>query len=253
MIWAIRAELLKLRTTWAPLALFAVAAGFSALGAAIKASNAGGTGPMAVPPLNTAAGVTGVITSSRFGLLVALAFGVIMSTAEYRHRTATFTYLARPNRIQVLIAKGVAAAVAGPLYGLVGAAAATGVGLATVSGDHYHLAVSSQTIVRYALGAMVGGGLLAAVGVGIGTLVRAQVEGVVAVFAWGLVVETALGNVFHPLATVLPVTAAEAMAGMPLGSGKTPLPFAGGVVLLAGVAAVLAVAATRTTLAKDVT
>ena len=45
--------------------------------------------------------------------------GVTISSGEFRHQTATLTYLATPNRTRVLAAKAVAAAAGGAVFGLV--------------------------------------------------------------------------------------------------------------------------------------
>src|SRR6266545_4534170 len=173
------------------------------------------------------------------------------ASGEFRHRTATATYLGIPARARVLVAKAIAAALFGLLFGLVGATVASGVGLAFVAASGYEVTVAGATIARYAAGAVLGTGLLAAVGVGVGSLVRAQVGAVVTVFVWGFVVEELLAGQFDGLAPYLPFTAATTMAGATLGGGVDPLPFAAAAALVAGAAALLSVVAARTTVRSD--
>jgi ABC-type transport system involved in multi-copper enzyme maturation permease subunit len=248
----IRTELLKLRTIRLPLGLLATAAGLTALVTILGASNAGGTGHMAPPPLNTAAGLTAVISRTGFAMLLAAVFGVTVSSGEFRHGTATATYLATPNRVRVLVAKAIVAAGVGLLFGLVATALTTGITLAFVAAKGYVVTLSSGTIARFAAGAILGSGLLAAVGVGVGSLIRGQLAAIVTVFLWGFVVEQVIGGLFNSAQPYLPFTAAGTMAGSTLGGGTSPLPFAAAAALVAGVAALIAGVAARTTVQWDV-
>ena len=241
----VRTELLKLRTIRLPLGLLAVAAGVTGLMTVLESSRAGGPGHMAIPPLDTEAGLTAVLTSTGFALLMAAIFGATVASGEFRHGTATATYLATPDRVRVLAAKALAAALFGLLFGLVGAAVASGVGLTFVAAKGYAVTVAAGPVVRYAAGAVLGAGLLAAAGAALGSLVRAQVGAVVTLFAWGFVVEQLLAGQFDALASYLPYTAATTMAGASLGGGVDPLPFAAAAALLSAVAA-------RTTVRADV-
>ena len=133
----VRIELLKLRTVRLPAALLVTAAGLTALFACVEASQAGRPGG-SVGSLATAAGLRSVTMVTGWAMLLAALLGVTISTGEFRHATATLTYLATPVRGRVLAAKAVAAACAGALFGLVAAVIATGVGLgfAAARGDH---------------------------------------------------------------------------------------------------------------------
>jgi ABC-2 type transport system permease protein len=252
MIRSIRTELLKLRTIRLPLGLLATAAGLTALVTILGAARAGGSGHMAPPPLNTAAGLEAMLSRSGFGMLLATVFGVTVASGEFRHGTATSTYLATPDRVRVLIAKAVAVAGVGLLFGLVAAGLATGISLAFVAGKGYDVALAWGTIARFGAGAILGAGLLAAAGVGLGSLLRGQLAAIVTVFVWGLVVEQLLGGLFDSAQPYLPYTAATTMAGATLGGGISPLPFAAAAALVAGVAALLSAVAARTTVPADI-
>jgi ABC-2 type transport system permease protein len=260
VITAIRAELLKIRTTRLPLGLLALAAGLNALVAVVTSARAGSGSSFAIPPLDTTAGLRMVLTSTGFALLVAMVFGVTVASGEFRHRTATDTYLDQPNRVRVLLAKAVAAAGVGLVFGLVGAAITTGVGLAFVAAKGDQVALAAGTIARFAAGTVLGSGLLAAVGVGIGSLLRGQVAAVITVFVWAFGIEQIVGGLSRSIAPYLPYTAAATMAGatggegMPqLPSGLNPLPFGTVAALLVGVAVVLSTLAARTTVQRDIT
>jgi ABC-2 type transport system permease protein len=248
----IRTELLKLRTIRLPLGLLATGAGLTALVTVLGATHAGGTGHMAPPPLYSAAGVTDLISRTGFAMLLVAVFGVTVSSGEFRHGTATATYLSTPDRTRVLIAKAVVAAGAGLLFGLVASAITTGITLAFVAAKGYALTVPWATIARFAAGAVLGSGLLAAVGVGVGSLIRSQLAAIVAVFLWGAIVEQVLGGLVNSTQPYLPFTAAGTMAGSMLGGGTTALPFAAAAALVGGVAVLISGVAARTTIRADI-
>jgi ABC-2 type transport system permease protein len=106
-----------------------------------------------------------------------------------------------------------------------------------------------------------GAGLLAAVGVALGSLIRAQIGAVIGAFVWAFVVEAVVGGLFNSIDPYLPFTAATTLAGSPLGGGgfgfsgsstATPLRFAVAAALVAGVALLISVVAAKTTLQRDI-
>jgi hypothetical protein len=68
------------------------------------------TGDLNIPALSSAEGLRAILTNTGFAMLVAAVFGVTVATGEFRHQTATNTYLDQPNRTRILAAKLVAAA-----------------------------------------------------------------------------------------------------------------------------------------------
>jgi ABC-2 type transport system permease protein len=211
MIRLIRVELLKLRTTRVTYGLLATAAALTGVFAVIEAVRAGSGGGPA--PLSTASGLNDVITAGIWALVLATVLGVTISSGEFRHDTATLTYLATPHRGRVLTAKAVAGACAGAVFGLAGYVMALGVGLSFVAARGYHVAIGDATLVRYAIGHVVGTALLAAIGVGVGSLIRSQLAGVIGVFAWTVVIESLLGGLFTNVRPYLPYTAASTLSG----------------------------------------
>ena len=258
MIRLIGIELLKVRTTRTGFGLLAGEVALTALDAILRASRAG-SGKLA--PLNTAAGLTNVLTLTGFALLMAALLGATMSSGEFRHATATLTYLAYPNRTQVLIAKTLAAAIAGLAFGVIGAAISTGVGLTFVAAHGYPVALAANTITGYALGAVLGAALLAAVGAALGSLIRSQLAVVVGILVWALFVESIVGGLFNSLGPYLPFTAATTLAGAKLGGGgfgytgssaATALPFAAATALVIAATVLIATVAARTTVTADI-
>jgi ABC-2 type transport system permease protein len=253
MIRPLRAELLKLRTARLPWGLLAVAVVLTAVHSVLFDSNAGGTGHTAIKSLATQTGQSQAITIPGEVLLFATALGVIVASGEFRHRTATSTYLAIPDRVRVLGAKAIAASGFGLLFGLAGAAVTTGIGVSFIAGGGHDVVLGAGTIARYAAGATVGAALLVAAGVGVGSLIRSQVGAIITVFVWGFIIEQTIGGLYDSAQRYLPYTAAGALAGAKLGSETTPLPFAAAAALVAGVAVLVSLVAARTTLNADVT
>lgn len=259
LIAGVRVELLKLRTSRAALGFLAAAVGLTALVGGLETANAGTGSAMAIPSLATPAGLQDGIASTGFALLVAAVFGASLVSGEFRLKTITDTYLDDPNRVRVLASKAIAGAIYGMLLGGASVATALAMSFATVAARHDQVALGSGTLVRFAAGAVLGSALLAAVGVGVGSLIRNQVAAIITVFAWGLAVEEILGASFSAIGPYLPYTAAAMAAGVtngggmpPIPRGIHPLPFGGVMLLLTGIALALGVISSLTTLRRDV-
>jgi ABC-2 type transport system permease protein len=257
MITAIRLEFLKLRTTRMWPGMLALGGGLTIL-VAVTESARSGTGGI-VPSLATHAGQHDILTTTGFGLLVSMIYGTTVVTGEFRHKTITDTYLDQPDRGRVLSVKVIVAGLTGALFGLLAAAITTSAATGFTAAKGYHFAYSAATVARYGAGAVAGAALLAAVGAGLGALIRSQLTAAIAVFAWAFAVEALLGAVDKPLTPYLPVIAASTMAGAndratmpPVPSGITALPLAGAGALLAGLAVVLTIAAAVTTARRDI-
>jgi ABC-2 type transport system permease protein len=254
----VRVELLKLRTMRVSYGLLAAAVALTALFASLEASGAGRT----IPPVSTAAGLGDVTTTGGVAMILAAVLGVIVTSGEFRHTSATLTYLATPDRRRVLEAKAAATALVGACYGLAAGIVATVVGLAFVAGDGDHVTLGAAPLVGHVAGAGAGAALLAAVGVGIGSLIRAQLAGVIGVFVWCMVIESILGGSISAIRPYLPYTAATTLGGAKLGAGafgpgysvssQGELPFLGALALVAAIAIAISLVAERTTVRHDI-
>lgn len=256
----VRTELLKLRSTRLTLALLGAALGLTLGLAALEASQS--AQGLTMTPLSTAEGLTTVTTATGFALLVAAGLGVTVTSGEFRHGTATLTYLGFPRRRQVLAAQVFAAAAAGAVLGLAAGAVATCTALVFVAARGDAVALAAGTLVAHVAGTGLAGTLLATAGAGLGALVRSQVGAIIAVFVWALVVETALGALLGDTRPYLPFSAATTLGGAHLGSalgflrlapGPSALPFAASAGLVLGVAVLLCAAAAWIAVPRDVT
>jgi ABC-2 type transport system permease protein len=259
MIAALHAEFLKLRTTRLVAAMTGLAVALTALIAVLEAVTAGTAKGMAIPSLATADGLRDNLASTGFALLTAALLGVSIASGEFRLRTATDTYLDQPSRGRVLAAKAVAAVAGGAVLGTAAAAAAVAVALGFAASRGYPVALSDPVIARYTGGTVIGAALLAAVGVGAGSLIRHQVGAVIAVVAWALVIELVVGATLTTVGRFLPYTAAAMMAGDTNGGGMpqiprgvTALPYLAAIAVLAAVAGIITAVAACTTVRGDV-
>jgi ABC-2 type transport system permease protein len=262
VIRLIRTELLKLTTMRLTYGLLAVAAALTALFAVLENNRAGASGT-GVPPISSADGLRTVTTVTGFAMLLAAVLGSIVANGEFRHSTATLTYLATPRRARVLAAKAVAAVSAGALFGLVAGIIATGVGLIFAAAHGDRVALPAGTLIGHVAGAVAGAALLAALGVAVGSLVRSQLATVIGLFVWAILIESVIGGLYPTVRPYLPYTAATTLSGVNLGgaafgpahdlNGGAPLPLAAAVVLIAAFGLATAMVASCTTLRRDIT
>lgn len=263
MINAIRIELLKLRTTRLTYGLLLTGAAITALFTILEAA-LGGKGANGPKPLYTASGFTSVFSGGIWLLLFAAVAGVTIPTSEYRHHTATLTYLGIPDRNRVLAAKTAAGALTGLVFGLAAVIVAGGAAVGFTLAKGYRVPLGDATMARFAVGSLLAGALLAAIGVGVGALVRSQLVGIVSIFVWTIVLESLIGGLFNATRPYLPFTAATNLAGTALGGAAfgpahtgagtgTPLPFAAVVALLLAITGAFAAIAAATTTRHDVT
>ncbi len=161
------------------------------------------------------------------------------------------------------MAKVTAGTIAGAVFGLVGYLIAAATGLIFVAAHGFHLAVGDATLIRYGLGHILAGALMAAIGVALGSLIRSQLAVVISVLVWSIVVESLVGGLIKSAQPYLPYTAATTLAGSQLGgaafgpahgvaNSAIPLPFAAAAGLLAGVVILISLAAAGTTVQRDI-
>lgn len=170
-------------------------------------------GPLVLADLLDASLQQDLITAAAFAVLFSLLFGTLVMTGEFRHGTATPTFLVAPKREQVIYAKIAAAAVGGLLLAAV--ALVLVYAIATpwllIGGNDVHL--FEEGPLRAALATLVAAGMWGALGVGLGAVVRSQVGAIVGVLVWFLILEGLLGAVWSDAASYLPGAAIGALAG----------------------------------------
>jgi ABC-2 type transport system permease protein len=198
-----------------------------------------------------------------WAMIFAAVLGVTIATTESRFHTATNTYLAVPRRGRVLSAKVAVGAIAGAVFTLTGYVISFGSAVGFVLARGHSVPVGDLELARLGAGYLVAGALMGAVGVCVGALVKSQLAAIVGVFVWAIIAESVIGGLYHPIWPYLPYTAATTIAGIPIGGGAfgpahggangTPLSFLAAAAVVAGIAAVFALIADRTTLRADIT
>ena len=207
MIRLLRAELLKLRTTRASIGLVLTLALISA------AASAATVGTASLFDLETADFRKELAESAGFASLFSLLFGILLVTTEFRHATATPTFLATPVREVVIAAKTLGAAIAGVALGVMSIAVVYAVALSWLAARESSLDVFDSEAAK-AIAGMLGVSVIwGAFGAGVGAVVRNQVGAIVGVLVWFLIAEPLVGLIFDDLAPYLPGAAVEALGG----------------------------------------
>ena len=245
---ALRAELFKQRSTRTGLGLFGAMLGlvlFVVLlhGFGVAADNIDSTSKQ----LTVLFGWGEVL-----GALFAALLGAMSITAEIRHGTLRSTFLVTPRRGRVVAAKVWVSTLIGAGFGLAAGALAAAVGTAALRARGIHVQLDRGDYVLLLLGGTAAAALWAALGVGLGALVRNQVPTLIGICAWLLFVEGLLAGDLVGLGEVgrfLPGAAAAAISGQDPATLLAPVP---GLVLLASYAAAAALAGSVATSRRDV-
>lgn len=224
---------------------------------------------LAAGPLLVVAGVTGLVQSGgnvhdpavqgkalahvALAALFTLIFGIFAVAGEYRHGTVTDTFLSTPSRGRVVAAKLAVYGSIGAVAGLVSAAAAVAVTATwwSAMGGSFHLSAAGSW--RTLAGGVAVNVAFAAIGVGVGALLRNLAVAIAAALAWIALVEGIAGQLAGAgLARWLPFSASQALGRVNLTGTARLLPQWGGGLVLAGYAIAFAAAAMVTTLRRDV-
>ena len=245
----LRAELLKQRSTRTNLGLLSAMLGFVLLAVLLHG--------FALPAehLQTSSEQLTMVVGwgEKLGVLFAGLLGAMSITSEIRHGTIRPTFLVTPQRPRVVAAKVAAGMLFGAGFGLIATAFAVGAGSAALAtrGIENQLDASAYSLLL--AGAAAAAALWAAIGVGLGAVVRDQVPALIGICAWLLLIEgLLLGDLLGAVGDVsrfAPGAAAAAISGQEPDKLLAP---AVALVLLALYAATAAVAGSVATARRDV-
>lgn len=213
-------------------------------------------------PLSYADTIDGIYSKSLAAYILALVLGIVIMSSEFQHHTAIATFLATPNRLQVLSAKLITAAFWGAGFNVV----ATGLGMLSgkiALGFFSNVAEPhSYIFVNYLAAAALIGAVLGVVGASIGTLIRNQNAAVAIGLVWFQVLDRILmlvwpeGGKYMASGLItgmmqLHLNVKDKTTGLGINSADylDPLPAAGMLLLYAVVFAVVAIA---TSLRRDI-
>ena len=243
----LRAELLKQRSTATALALILAMLGLIALAVLLH------TFGLEEGNLESSAEQLWVLGRGEFlATLFAALLGALSITTEIRHGTIRPTLLVTPRRGRVIAAKVWTTTLIGAGFGLTGCALAAGIGTAVLRLRGIELQLDAGDYALLVFGGAVAAAFWAAIGVGLGAIIRNQVPTLIGICAWLLFVEGLLvGDVtgVGDVGRFAPGAAAAAI------SGQDPDELLGptaGLVVLGVYAIVAALAGAVATIRRDV-
>jgi ABC-2 type transport system permease protein len=203
-----RSELLKQRSTQTSLGLFA-----GMLGLVLLAVLLHGFG---LPAAGLAKRDNQLEVFGRgefLGALFAALLGAMSITGEIRHGTIRPTFLVSPSRGRVVAAKVAASTLVGAGFGLAGSALAAGIGPALLRARGIDLQLDGGDYALLVAGGAAASALWAAIGVGLGAIVRDQVPTLIGISAWLLFVEGLFGGNLADVSRFAPGTLGMAVSG----------------------------------------
>ncbi|MGZ8805364.1 MAG: ABC transporter permease [Microbacterium sp.] len=246
----IHAELLKLRTTRMFYGNALAAVVFVPLSVAIAILTAGEPG--GPPALDTSEGVRNVMAAASSGSIVVLIIGILLMAGEFRHNTATSTFLVSPDRKRVVGAKLLASTLVGAGLAVVASVLTLAIALPWLAAKNVDVDVLSGDVGFVLLGSIAATALSALVGVGLGSLIRNQTAAVVVALVWVMLVEGLLVSFVPEIGRWFPGGANAALSGVATAEGGL-LPMWGGALLFAAYGLAFAAGGTRFVIRRDVT
>jgi ABC-type transport system involved in multi-copper enzyme maturation permease subunit len=126
---------------------------------------------------------------AKLGAVFAGLLGVMSITSEIRHGTIRPTFLVTPQRNRVLSAKVLVSMFFGAAFGLIATALAVGAGSAALAARGIESQLNVGAYALFLVGGTAAGALWAAIGVGLGAVLRNQVPTLIGICAWLLFVE----------------------------------------------------------------
>ncbi len=183
--------------------------------------------------------------------LFSLILGIMAVALEYRHKTITDAFLATPRRGQVIGSKLVVYSLVGLLFGLISAVVAVIAAAIWLTAKGTSLDLSSGELWRTLIGSVIWNATFAALGVGLGALVRNMAGAIAAALAWSALIEGVVGQLIGSFSRWLPVASGSTVVGMR--SSSSSLPQWGAALMLVAYAGLFAVLAIVVTTRRDVT
>jgi hypothetical protein len=136
-----------------------------------------------------------------------------------------------PNRNRVIAAKVIASVLMGIAFGFVAIALSLGVGYAILAGRGIDLALDTSHVLLLVFGTLVMMALWAALGVGLGAVIKNQVFAVIGLIVWAFVIDNLLRGLVPDIGRFTPVGASDSLtAGF---ADYLLAPAAGGLLLVA--------------------
>lgn len=207
------------------------------------------------PPLDSPAGQQTLfaVTASGANTLVAV-LAAIGLTGEFRHRTATSTFLATPRRGRVVLAKLITYAIVGAGYGVACLVVVSAIAVPWLAAKDIDLSLAADGLPGTMAAVIADIAIFAVVGVGLGALLRNQVAAVVGLLIYRFVAEPILTGIpaLSDWTVYLPGPASAALTQISLTTQDYLDAWQGGI-LLAGYGLAFAAAGTWLSVRRDIT
>lgn len=182
-----------------------------------------------------------LLSAGTSGALFAALIGVMAITSEFRHGTIRSTFVVTPHRSRVIAAKVIASLLMGIVFGLVAIGLSFGVGSAILAGRGIDFALDTNHVLLLVFGTLLMTALWAALGVGLGAVIKNQVFAVIGVITWAFVIDNLLRGLVPDVGRFTPVGASDSLtAGF---ADYLVAPVAGALLLIAYAVAFIAAGA----------
>jgi hypothetical protein len=122
--------------------------------------------------------------------------------------------LCTPRRVRVIAAKLAAGVLAGLSFGVIGEGLVLGIGYGILTARGITVSLDGGAITLLVLATLAGVALWGAIGVGFGAIVSNQIGAVIALLAWGFVVENVVFAFVPALGRFAPVHALNGLIGL---------------------------------------
>jgi ABC-2 type transport system permease protein len=182
-------------------------------------------------------------------VLFAALLGAMSITAEIRHGTIRPTFLVSPSRSRVVAAKVAVSALFGAGFGLAASALAAAIGAGILDARGIDVRLDGGDYALLVFGGAAASALWAAIGVGVGALVRDQVPALIGIGVWLLFVEGLFGKNLAAISKFAPGTLGMSVSGQEPGTLLAP---GVSLLLLLLYAAAAGVAGSVATMRRDV-
>lgn len=157
----------------------------------------------------------GLLSAGTGGALFAALIGVMAITSEFRHGTIRPTFVVTPHRTRVLAAKVIASLLMGTLFGLAAITLSFGIGYAVLAIRGIPLELETNHVMWLFIGTPVMTAAWAAIGVGLGAVVRNQVLAVIGLIVWAMIIDNLLVNLVPRIGGYTPVGSSAALVADP--------------------------------------
>lgn len=239
----VAAEWMKMRTTRLLLGMVpaAVVLSFAAVAGVVLSADGAGE-------LESAELVRRLLSVTGTGAILVLLVGILIAAGEYRHGTASDTFLSTPRRDLVLAAKLIVGGAIGLAVGVLSSVLCVGLAVVLYATRDASFPIGDGDVWLTLVGTLTYSTLFAIVGLGLGWLLRNQVLAVAGALAWLAIIEHTLVNLAPTLGRWLPAAAGQAIVRTPLDGLLSPV---AGAAVLAAYGVAFTAAGVRATASRD--